>query len=157
VKKPRDYTARFWSRVEKTDSCWLWRGTVNSNGYGVLRVDCVSGSKGRLIFTHRYAYEQIKGAIPDGLFLDHLCRVRHCCNPNHLEAVTAQINTDRGLRAKRERCIHGHEMSGDNVYLRPDTGGRQCLACKNNNWDQWYEKNKEKISARDKARRLGSL
>jgi len=137
-----EYVARFWSRVEKTDTCWLWNAALSSTGYGVFRV---GGSPGRLLYAHRFAYELVKGDIPEGLFLDHLCRVTNCVNPGHLEAVTPQINVDRGLGRKREKCAKGHIFEGDNIYLRPDTGARQCLTCKHEYWKIWYARRKENV------------
>jgi hypothetical protein len=156
-KTPEQYAADFWKRVDKTDSCWLWTGALHSAGYGVVRINACLGSQGDLVYAHRYAYELLRGRIPDGLFLDHLCRVRNCCNPDHLEPVTHQVNLSRGLGAKKSHCSRGHEMTGDNVYIRPDTGGRQCLTCKHEYWDEWYGKNKEKVAARSKAKSLEAV
>lgn len=74
--------------------CWLWTGATNSDGYGHLWVD------GRWPPAHRVAYEQLIGAIPDLLVLDHLCRVTQCVNPSHLEPVTNQVNILRGKRSR---------------------------------------------------------
>lgn len=78
----------FWSRVDKTDGCWLWTSTVVWNGYGQFRIN------NRRVYAHRFAYEQVVGPVPDGL--DHLCRNRRCVNPAHLEPVTRQENLRRG-------------------------------------------------------------
>jgi hypothetical protein len=69
--------------------CWLWKNARMANGYGVFR----SGYK--LHSAHRVFYTQTKGTIPKGLDLDHLCKIRHCVNPDHLEAVTRSINISR--------------------------------------------------------------
>ena len=74
---------RFWSKVEFTDSCWLWTGAIDGGGYGCFWV--VPGSKQDK--AHRIAYELFKRPIPAGLEVGHLCRVRRCVNPEHLEAV----------------------------------------------------------------------
>ena len=85
----------FWSRVEKTaDGCWLWTSTIVWNGYGQFRID------NRRVYAHRFAYEQVNGTIPAGLDLDHLCRVRRCVNPAHLEPVTRRENLRRGRVAR---------------------------------------------------------
>jgi hypothetical protein len=81
----------FWERVEKTGGCWLWTGSRNGGGYGNY------GGKG----AHRYAYELLKAPIPPGLVIDHLCRVRHCVNPDHMEPVTQSVNCRRGDTGKR--------------------------------------------------------
>lgn len=70
--------------------CWVWCARLNRNGYGRLSVG------GRELMAHRLSYEAHVGPIPDGLLLDHLCRVRQCVNPAHLEPVTHQVNTLRG-------------------------------------------------------------
>jgi hypothetical protein len=161
--KSYEYTAkdvaRFWSKVEKTDSCWLWKAAKHSAGYGVIRF---GRAPGVLLYAHRVAYELVKGPIPEGLHLDHLCRVVRCCNPAHLEAVPAKVNALRGIspaaeNAKKTHCSNGHPFEGQSLYLRPDTGGRQCLVCKHEYWKHWYEKNKEKVAARSKAKAMGSL
>lgn len=92
--------ADFWARVDvgEPDDCWLWLGSTNgSNGYGRL------GRRPTWHLAHRYAYEQAVGPIPEGLVLDHLCSVRLCCNPAHLEPVTQAENLAR-CRANRERA-----------------------------------------------------
>lgn len=70
--------------------CWIWLGELNRNGYGRV---CV---KGKRPVAHRHVYETLVGPIPEGLLLDHLCRVRCCVNPSHLEPVTPKENTLRG-------------------------------------------------------------
>ena len=124
---------RFWRYVNKDgpDGCWIWMASRDSLGYGQI-------NKGRhgegVIRAHRVAYELLVGPIPEGLELDHLCRVRACLNPTHLEPVTHRENVLRGTSpvarlARQTHCIHGHPLSGANLYLRPDTGARQCKAC----------------------------
>lgn len=81
----RPYEDRFWEKVEKTGTCWLWRGAIERQGYGVFE-----NRK-----AHRIAFTLIGGVIPTGLQLDHLCFVRHCVNPDHLEPVTAKENVRR--------------------------------------------------------------
>ena len=113
--------------VENADGCWLWTGPVNTKGYG---------QQGRRI-AHRILYESHVGPVPEGKQLDHLCRVRSCVNPEHLEPVTARENTVRGWVARdgkrkppvlRPTCKQGHLLAGDNVRLRSDNT-RVCRAC----------------------------
>ncbi len=83
---------RFWSKVEKTDDCWLWTGTVGDHGFGVFQLN------GRLVKAHRHAY----GFVEDGHVLDHLCRVRRCVNPAHLEPVSRAESHRRAMYARTE-------------------------------------------------------
>lgn len=121
-----------WRRVspEPNSGCWLWTGTISQAGYGV-----VNGQKRGGKFAHRLAYQVWKGPIPHGLHLDHLCRVRCCINPGHLEPVTHQENIKRGLlcevspnRArKRTHCSEGHLLDDANIYWQGN--GRRCRIC----------------------------
>lgn len=70
--------------------CWIWMGELNRNGYGRVAF----GGARRMVY--RIMYILLVRAIPDALHLDHLCRVRCCCNPSHLEPVTPRENTLRG-------------------------------------------------------------
>ena len=89
------------------NECWLWTGAKNSNGYGTTRV------AGRSTYVHRAVYEAVVGPIPDGLEMDHLCRVRHCYNPRHLEAVThAENNRRKPPTPPRTHCPAGHRYAG---------------------------------------------
>ena len=87
----KSISERFWEKVDKTATCWLWRASIRNHGYGRIKVN------GRAEQAHRVAYELLVGPIPEGLTLDHLCRVRLCVNPAHLEPVTQKVNIRRGL------------------------------------------------------------
>ena len=122
---------RFWAKVEKTDTCWLWIGTINDKGYGQFTI-------GRESFrAHRFAYELLVGPIPEGLELDHLCRNRACVNSVHLEPVTTLENFRRGLSGQitRQRllgithCRQGHPYDLLNTYWNPRTRKRACRVC----------------------------
>jgi hypothetical protein len=80
---------------EPNTGCWLWVGNKNDRGYGVVPLE------GKIRKAHRAVYESERGPIPEGLTLDHLCRIRCCVNPDHLEPVTAMENIRRGI------AIHG--------------------------------------------------
>jgi hypothetical protein len=74
--------------------CWIWQGSLKDTGYGCVNRGGFKGS------THVWMYERHVGPVPVGLQLDHLCRVRACGNPEHLEPVTNAVNGQRGARAK---------------------------------------------------------
>lgn len=91
------------SKIRVTDTgCWHWTAAVNSQGYG-----CV-GVLGKIHSTHRISYELLVGPIPAGLQIDHLCRNKRCCNPEHLEPVTAKENNRRARLARLPDCPKGH-------------------------------------------------
>ena len=119
---------RFWKFVNKTDSCWLWTGNVGSDGYARFQF-----SSKKLILAYRFSYEMSKGQIQKGLELDHLCAVRNCVRPDHLEAVTHLENMRRGSNAKKTHCKHGHSIdlktSPENVFLI-NGKWRRCLTCR---------------------------
>lgn len=132
---------RFWGSVDKNHitGCWMWLGYKRC-GYGMFGY---GGRKGRRIGAHRYAYQKLKGDIPDGMVLDHLCRQRDCVNPDHLEPVTQKENCLRGFspmarQARQEHCKRGHSLSGDNLYITPK-GRRQCRLCRKQAMKRYYE------------------
>jgi hypothetical protein len=119
---------RFWGFVTKTDTCWLWQGSKNK-GYGQFTVRRPESLTKKLA-AHRYAYELLVGSIPDGLDLDHLCRVPACVNPAHLEPVTRKENLRRGIsgNGSKTHCKRGHEFTPENTYKTAN--GRGCVACR---------------------------
>jgi len=136
-KVTRSILDRFWEKVmpEPNSGCWLWIGALSQNGYG-------SFSKLAIVYAaHRVSYELFRGNIPEGLHLDHLCRVRCCVNPDHLEPVTRAVNTRRGAtvfdnyKRKITHCKRGHQLSGDgaNVQVKNSGGSyrRACRICSN--------------------------
>lgn len=93
---PAPVDERFWAKVEKTDHCWLWSGAIGGWGYGTFNL----GDK-KYVRAHRYAYATTVGDIPEGKVLDHICRVRHCVNPDHLRVVSQRENTENHSGATR--------------------------------------------------------
>ena len=114
-------TERFWAKVEFTEDCWLWTASLDSSGYGVFK------DKGRFFKAHRWAYALYE-CIPSGLELDHLCRVRHCVRPEHLEPVTGLENNRRRILPRPSVCIRGHVFSAATTYVKSD-GSRRCNPC----------------------------
>lgn len=116
---------RFLRRTEERDGCLIWTGHLNHDGYGQMLIDKKVGMKQ----AHRVAYEIFIGPIPKGLELDHLCRVRECVNPAHMEPVTHAENVRRGKagvpQASRTHCPRGHEYNEENTYQRPGAGPRR--------------------------------
>jgi hypothetical protein len=123
----RSESERFWAFVEKTETCWLWTGHLNRGGYGVFTVG--RAPRGAYVF----AYVEAFGPIPIGLQIDHLCRVRRCVRPSHLEAVTPRVNSLRSDSAparysRRTHCANGHALVEPNLAIRKD-GSRKCRRC----------------------------
>lgn len=129
---------RFWRYVDKDGPvpahapqlgpCWIWTGCLK-DGYGQFPHG--NGSK-----AHRFACELAGKALPENLEPDHLCRVRACVRPEHLEPVTHRVNTLRGSspaanNARKTHCVHGHEFTPENMKIEHYGGRshRKCRAC----------------------------
>jgi hypothetical protein len=130
VPKGQPLEVRFWEKVEKCpDGCWRWTSNHWALGYGAFNI----GKKNHA--APRVAYELAVGPIPEGMSLDHLCRVRNCVNPAHLEPVTHRENVLRGtspaaIHALKTHCPAGHEYSADNlVKWHLARGRRVCRIC----------------------------
>lgn len=115
---------RFWVKVDKTETCWLWTAATSRNGYG----DFWDGTKhpsgtNRIVRAHRYAYELLVGPIPADREIDHICHQRNCVNPDHLRLATRKqqlentaairgisgvrgVTRDKGGHAWRVRVMH---------------------------------------------------
>ena len=130
---------RFWIKVDKAGPipshapelgpCWIWMAATAGMGYGVFRF------RGRQDYAHRAVYEMVVAPIPAGLEIDHLCCVKLCVNPAHLEAVTCSENILRMIPTRKRRpqlshCQRGHELTPENSYYHK-TGQRECRACRN--------------------------
>ncbi len=138
---------RFLELVEvQPNGCWEWKGSLTTEGYGQF------GDEFRVYASHRWAYENYIGPIPEGLVLDHTCHKRETCdggntcvhrrcvNPEHLEPVTTQENHRRGWgrigrgcaangakQKAKTHCPQGHEYTPENTYVK--NGRRHCRIC----------------------------
>jgi hypothetical protein len=108
--------------------CLIWTGWTNLKGYGTTKI------AGHTTTAHRAAWVIANGAVPDGYTVDHLCRVRNCINPDHLEAVPHRVNchrsplTRQSINAAKTECKRGHPFDERNTYRYPD-GRRECRTC----------------------------
>lgn len=140
--------SRFWAKVNRDGPvhptlgtpCWLWTRSTR-RGYGRARAPRGVGTEA----AHRIAWMMLVGPIPEGLELDHLCRVRACVNPAHLEPVTHAENLRRGIRRDvsvgKTHCKHGHEYTRANVYMH--RGARYCVECHRIRHRAWLSRKAE--------------
>lgn len=127
-----------WAIPEPNSGCYLWTGAYVGDGYGTVTV------RRRTWPAHRLSYTLAKGDIPFGFDVDHTCKVTSCINPDHLEAVTRQVNVLRSSApaAARARfaamthCKRGHEFTAKNTRLSKD-GFRVCRVCERSRWEEW--------------------
>ncbi len=134
------HTDKFMARVmpEPNSGCWIWTGRIHDHGYGMFSNPVVSQD----YRAHRWSYLRFKGDIPKGTEIDHVCRVRCCVNPDHLEAVTRSVNVRRGTSAERTslikktatHCAKGHLWTPENTRIitkkyRPTGTQRWCREC----------------------------
>jgi HNH endonuclease len=126
-----DWLAR-WAIPEPNSGCLIWLGPLNKGGYGSVHYPGQTKMN-----AHRAAYLIARGPIPPKLEPDHLCRLRCCIEPNHLELVTRSVNLKRGnvgadiaaAQRIKTHCPQGHAYEGHNLYRDP-RGGRGCMECR---------------------------
>lgn len=131
------------------DECWLFAGNLGDTGYGEIHFG------GKTTKAHRAMYEAHKGKIPEGLVIDHLCMVKACINPEHLEAVTSDENARRYF-ATITHCKRGHPLTPDNITVKKKTPNwRVCKTCHNMHNKQSYYKSyfKGKFGPANRRRR----
>lgn len=142
---------------EPNSGCWLWTGSIlnSGRGHGYARIHV----NRRVQLAHRVAYELVRGPIPEGLELDHLCRVRCCVNPYHLEAVAHSVNVLRGLTPATSRaialavthCPAGHPYNEENTRVSTQNHGkyinRNCRVCAR----VWCRQYRERLKLSRKA------
>lgn len=136
---PDNSMERFLSKVNKTNTCWLWTDSLTHDGYGRFWF------ARKTVLAHRFAYENLVGPIPENLTCDHLCKNRVCVNPAHIELVTALENTRRGKNATKTHCMHGHEFTPENTAYNARTNKRACRICMRESSRSFAERAKEKI------------
>lgn len=135
--RTKDWWERFFPKIDFQQRCWVWIGALNNKGYGQFFLE------GRLELAHRVAYLKLVGPIEEDREVDHLCRVRACVNPSHLEAVTHRVNLQRGDWSEHAnrwggRCTKGHDM-----VVQPN-GHRVCRVCAAARLRAYRAKKKEK-------------
>lgn len=124
---------RFWGKVTKYPDCWIYGGPISDTGYGTVAIG------GRTLLAHRLSYLLAHGDFPaSGMYSDHLCRVRACVNPAHLDVVTASTNFTRGIHQnalshRANMCKRGHPFTPENTYVRRINGTRNCKTCAREN------------------------
>ncbi len=116
------FEERFWKRVSKTPTCWNWTGKSDKKEYGRIT------HRGLQTNAHRVSWILLRGEIPEGLTLDHLCQNKRCVNPDHLEPVTRGENARRYMLG-RTHCKNGHEFNPINTRIAKKDGRRQCRIC----------------------------
>lgn len=157
-QKPRTAIERLMPKLRHEDHgytspCWVFTGYVRPQGYAII--SGVQAGKRRNFYVHRLTWEQFRGPIPEGLTIDHLCRVRHCCNPEHLDVVTQQVNVLRGnslsaRRARQTHCRRGHPLVPGNLYHDP--GHRICRTCKLAQCEEYRRRRAENMAGTRKGR-----
>jgi len=148
ARLPLTERVRLGSTPEPNTGCWLWDRYVDPTGYAM------AGFNGKTRRVARVSYEAFKGPIQPGLTIDHLCRQRSCVNPDHLEAVTMQVNVLRApcaptaVNARKTGCPCGRPYT-----LRCD-GARTCRPCASRRARHYYHRDKAALGIPSHVRRF---
>lgn len=146
----RELTADVLDRVIRNitlmpDGCWRWDGSLTPTGYGRIGIGGRLANGGKRIRAHRVTWVWLRGPIPDGLELDHLCRNTRCVNPDHLEPVTHRVNIQRGY-ASETHCRRGHRRTPENTYTHPaGSGCRECIRLLDRNRRRAYRRQRREV------------
>lgn len=154
----------FWAKVNKDGPvpshrpelgpCWLWTGVLDKDGYGIYshwrNGDWRTGKMNKAR-AHMAAYIIANGAIPSGLTIDHLCRVRHCCQDGHLEATTVRVNTLRGIGPSAQNAVKTFCKRGHPLPPLSNGPGRQCATCATEKDRRFKAANRDLINERRRA------
>lgn len=111
--------------VVSPDGCHIWQRAKTHDGYGLM-----SAPGRKMVYTHRWVWEQANGPLPDGDVVDHICFNSSCVRLDHLRQLGLLENSRRQRSALATECQRGHAMTLENTYRRPGNGRRQCRACK---------------------------
>jgi hypothetical protein len=154
--KYKPHQQAFDEKIVKTnEGCWRWNGAKNHDGYAMLKDE----------IAHRWSYQRYIGPLVQGLEIDHVCGVRDCVNPKHLEQVTHLVNIRRAIakgsydkcrnylgdfQSRKKHCKRGHPYSGDNLKIEiyKDIVARRCRTCE----DMKFKKYKRSIREKETER-----
>lgn len=133
----------YWTHVEKTDTCWLWTSSITRDGYGRSGTGKTHGTT----MPHRAMWISVNGPIAADMEIDHVCSVRNCVNPDHLDVVTHAENIRRAVE-RRTHCPNGHSRE---YQVSDYAGGSRCLLCRRKtnreSVKRWRQANREKVNA----------
>ena len=129
----QDFTYNFFLKVQVTEGCWLWKSTINRDGYGTYKKTFLMDS----ILAHRLSYRIFKGDFERSLLVCHHCDNPRCVNPNHLFLGTVSDNMRDCVKKgrhytffkKSEFCKKGHLFNDETTYIKPTDGRRYCKIC----------------------------
>lgn len=130
-RKLVEVTNRFFSKIEKTQTCWIWLGYKERDGYGRISIN------DRPVFVHRLSFFIHSGRWPKSkMVIDHICGVRNCVNPLHIREVTQMQNCHENSLSScyfnklKTHCSKGHEFTKENTKIKKTRNNRNMRVCK---------------------------